>query len=37
MPDSQQPKDLDVVTRERLGKLTLALAEGRFRARRPAP
>ncbi|MDO9428483.1 MAG: hypothetical protein Q7T93_16825 [Methylobacterium sp.] len=30
MPDSQEPKDLDAVTRERLGERTLALAEDVF-------
>lgn len=30
MPDSQEPKDLDATTRERLGQVTLALAEDIF-------
>ncbi|TXM72823.1 hypothetical protein FV218_12520 [Methylobacterium sp. WL69] len=35
MPDPQDPKDLDVATRERLGELTLALAEDVFALRDP--
>jgi hypothetical protein len=37
MSDPQDPKDLDIATRERLGELTLALAEDVFALGDPYP